>query len=164
MTKEVLIKISGLHMESVPEEADIEENTVGDTFSEDSDFEEEGAIEVLVPGNYYFKNGKHYLLFEEIIEGISDVIKSQIKWKDDLCLEVCKKGVASMNMVYEKNKKTQCFYSTPYGRLELGIFTSDIIVKETEEEIDICVEYSMEVNHQFMAESKICIHVQPQCR
>ncbi len=157
MTKEVLIKISGLHMESVSEE----ELSARNDSSEDSYEEEEDVIEILVPGNYYFKNGKHYLFFEERIEGVQDVIKSQIKWKDNLCLEVSKKGLANMNMIYEKNKKTQCFYNTPYGGLNLGIFTSDIIVEETEENIDICVKYSMEANHQFVAESKICIRVQP---
>lgn len=145
MTKEVLINISGLHMGATQED----------------DIEQESPIEVLVPGNYYFKDGKHYLFFEERIEGFQEVTKSQIKWQGNDYLEVTKKGLTNMNMVYEKNKKTQCFYNTPYGQLNLGIFTSDIVVNETEEDIDIRVEYAMDANHQLLAECTICINVKP---
>lgn len=156
MTKEVLISISGLHMEeSYEDEAVDREN---DLSEEELEQEE---IKVLIPGSYYLKNGKHYLIFEERVEGFQQVTKSQIKWQDNLYLEVTKKGLTNMNMIYERNKKTQCFYNTPFGRLELGIFTNEIMIEETEENIDISVEYTMEANHQILTESKICINVKP---
>ena len=62
MTKDVLINISGLH---------IGVNEVEN--------EEEEPIEVLSAGTYYFKNGKHYVFFEEVAEGIPGVTKTQIR-------------------------------------------------------------------------------------
>ena len=53
MTKEVLLTISGLHF---------------DTFSETPD-EENVPIEVITPATYYLKNGKHYVLYDEMVEG-----------------------------------------------------------------------------------------------
>lgn len=48
MTKEVLISLKGLQssMESGEE-----------------------LVEVIVAGEYYFRNNKHYLLYEEVMEG-----------------------------------------------------------------------------------------------
>ena len=48
MEKEVLIHVKGLHMMDTPE---------GDE-----------PIEIVVPGEYYFRNGSHYLRYEEILE------------------------------------------------------------------------------------------------
>ena len=47
MTKEVLVHITGLHLEAG---TDVSENKETET------------IEVVVPGNYYLKNGKKYIL------------------------------------------------------------------------------------------------------
>ena len=48
MEKEVLIHVKGLHMMDTPE---------GDE-----------PIEIVVPGEYYFRNGSHYLRYEEMLD------------------------------------------------------------------------------------------------
>ena len=52
MTKDVLISISGLQMDVLEEEKEYE------------------PIEVVAPANYFLKNGKHYILFDEVTEGM----------------------------------------------------------------------------------------------
>lgn len=144
MTKEVLVSISGLQMAV----NDVEEN-------------DDEPIEVLSAGSYYFKNGKHYILFEEVAEGMQGVIKTQIKWKDEEMLEVSKKGLSNVHMIFEKNKKNRCYYDTPYGQLNLGIHTTEIRVDEQEENIEICAAYSLDVNHEPLSECCIRINVYP---
>jgi len=144
MTKDVLISISGLHMNV----HDVEDN-------------DEEPIEVLSSGNYYFKNGKHYVFFEEAVPGFSEVTKSQIKWKGTDYLEVSKRGVSNMHMVFEKNKNNRCYYNTPYGQLNLGIFMTEMKVDESEDNIDIRAAYSMDVNFEPFSECKIRINIKP---
>ena len=55
MTKDILLKIQGMHF--------------GEQIGEEKDLEEEEPIEVITAGNYYNKNGKHYIKYEEIMEG-----------------------------------------------------------------------------------------------
>ena len=81
MTKDVLVKISGLQ------------------FAEDQD---NGPVEIITTGNYYKKNGKHYILYDEVQEGFDGVTKSVIKVNDDF-LDVTKKGVTNVHMMFEKN-------------------------------------------------------------
>ena len=52
MTKDVLISISGVQL------------LEGDT----------NDVELITAGDYYNKNGKHYIRYEEIQEGVEDVI------------------------------------------------------------------------------------------
>ena len=66
MTKDVLVSISGMHEEIVAVTPEVEED-------------ENEAIEVVTPATYYLKNGKHYIVYEEVVEGTSGVIKNRIK-------------------------------------------------------------------------------------
>lgn len=144
MTKEVLVNISGLQM-------DVNEMEQND----------EEPIEVLSPGNYFFKDGKHYIFFEEISEGISGVTKTQIKITDNEKVEVIKKGISNTHMIFDTNQKNRSYYDTPYGQLNLGVFTKNIMVDETENNINIKVEYALDVNYEPLAECSIRINIKP---
>ena len=133
MTKDVLVKISGLQ------------------FAEDQD---NGPVEIITTGNYYKKNGKHYILYDEVQEGFDGVTKSVIKVNDDF-LDVTKKGVTNVHMMFEKNKKNMSYYNTPFGNLLVGINATDVKVNETEDNIDIKVDYKLEVNYEHLAEYDI---------
>ena len=54
MTKDVLVSISGMHEEIVEVTPEVEED-------------ENEAIEVVTPATYYLKNGKHYIVYEEVV-------------------------------------------------------------------------------------------------
>ena len=143
MTKEVLINISGLQVD------------VNEMENHDE------PIETINAGNYFFKNGKHYLLFEEVSEGIAGVTKTQIKINGEESLEVLKRGVSNAHMIFDTKRKHRSYYETPYGQLNLGIFTRKIEVDEKEENINIKVEYALDVNYEPLAECTIRINVKP---
>ena len=142
MTKDVLVRISGLQMAV-------------------NDVEDQGdePIEIISAGTYFFKNGTHYIFFEEMAEGIQGVTKTQIRLKGAETLEVIKKGISNMHMVFEKSKNHRCFYKTPFGELNLGICTSQIAVNESEDNINIRADYALDVNYEPLAECTIRINI-----
>ena len=144
MIKDILVSISGLQM------------AVGDMEGNDDE-----PIEVLSAGSYYFKNGKNYVLFEESVEGMQGVIKTQIKWKGTEVLEVTKKGLSNVHMIFEKNKNNRCYYDTPFGQLNMGIYTTDIYVDEKEDNINIRAEYALDVDYEPIADCVIRINICP---
>ena len=83
MTKDVLLSIKGLQ---------IGENEQNDT------------IEVISPGDYYFRNGKHFFMYEEVMEGQKESTRNMIKVRDNY-MELTKKGAVNVHMIFEKNKK-----------------------------------------------------------
>ncbi len=144
MTKDVLVSISGLQMAV---------NTMENG--------EDEPIEIVSAGTYYCKEGKHYIFMEEVSEGIPGITKTQIRINGKESLEVMKKGVTNTHMIFEKNKNNRCFYKTPLGQLNLGILTSRIVIDETEDNINIRAEYSMDVNYEPLAECVIRINIKP---
>ena len=140
MTKDVLLKISGLQ------------------FTAD---EEEGSepVEIIAPGEYYYRNGKHYILYDEVAEGYQEITKNVLKLKKD-CLEVTKKGGSNTHMVFEKDKKNMTYYHTPFGSLLMGIDAKEISVSETDQEIHAQVQYALDVNYEHLADCTITLSVQ----
>ncbi len=137
MTKDVLITISGVHTLD----------------HEDSD------VEMIVRGDYYQKNGKHYILYEEVLEGMEERVKNVIKISPS-SMDIIKKGAASSHMLFEKNKKNLSCYSTPVGNLVIGIQANHFYVEEQENSIKVNVDYSLDINYEHMSDCRICVDVQ----
>ena len=147
MTKDVLLTISGMHydMTGIPDE--------------DGSEEENGPIEVITPASYYFKNGKHYIVYDEVVEGMPGTIKNKIRITDSQMLEIMNSGLANTHMTFEKDKINMTQYETPYGELLVGIHTRDLRLKETEDRIDVNVSYELDVNGDKVADCSITMQV-----
>lgn len=139
MTKEVFIAIRGL--QAAPED--------------NSD-----KVEVIVPGEYYYRNNKHYILFEEVLEGTDVVTKSVIKLAPDH-MELTRKGPVSTHMVFEKDKQNVTYYYTPYGSILMGIDARKVQLIETEDCIEADILYSLDMNYEKVADSNIHIVIRP---
>lgn len=139
MTKEILLTISGLQFAA-------QEDGRGE------------PVEVITPADYYKRNDKHYVMYDEVMEGFDGTTQNIIKVKQD-CLDITKKGVANVHMMFEKNKKNVTYYYTPFGSLLIGIDAKQVDVAETEENINIQVNYDLEVNYEFLANCNITMNI-----
>ena len=137
MTKDVLISISGLQ------------------FAEGENSE---PVEVITSGSYYKKNGKHYILYDEVAEDTAGTTKNIIKLGDEV-LDITKRGETNVHMMFEKNRKNVTYYYTPYGSLLIGIDAKSVDVQETENDIDVKVNYELEVNYEHMADCCITMNI-----
>ena len=133
MTKDVLVSISGKHIDIMNDP--VEGYETGDD-----------AIEVVMPANYYCRNGKHYILYDEVLEGMAGTIKT---------------GVSSSHMVFEKNKKNLTYYRTPYGQMLVGVNTKKMEIDVKDDKIDVQVDYELDVNHEPLADCKIKMNIMP---
>ena len=141
MTKEVLLTISGLHYDSLPDE------------------DENEPIEVITPATYYLKNGKHYVIYDEMVEGMPGTIQNKIRIAGNNLLEIKKSGLANTKMVFERDKINMTQYETPYGALLIGIFTKNMQVDVTEKNIDVCVNYELDINSEKVANCDIKMNI-----
>lgn len=139
MTKEVLVHITGLHLEAG---MDVSENKETET------------IEVVVPGNYYLKNGKKYILYEEIEED-GRITKNQVKVFEDGHVEISKSGVLNTQMIFETGKRNQSNYQTPFGVLPVALDTRVIDVAESEHKFCVEIDYSLEVQEKPVSDCRI---------
>lgn len=137
MTKEVMISIRGIQ------------------FEEGLDGEK---IESIQKGEYYNRNDMHYILFEEIVEGMDDPVKSMIKFKEGE-MHLNKKGPINVTMDFLEDKKTLTDYRTPFGSLVIGLEAKKVNFEEQEKRILLDVDYTLEVNYEPLANCKIRVDI-----
>lgn len=138
MTKDVIVTISGLQ------------------FAQETETE---PVEIVTAGSYYKKNGKHYIIYDEVMEGFEGSTKNIIKLTED-SLDVTKKGVTNVHMVFEENKKNITYYNTPFGNLFIGIDAEKIQVEESEENIKRKRGIrSLEANYEHLADCRIQMNI-----
>ena len=140
MTKDVLVTICGL--QNGPE-------TDGE------------PIEMTVAGEYFYKNNKHYILYDEVMEGETQVTKNRIKISEGQ-MELTKHGVVNVNMIFEKDKKNIAFYQTPMGTIEMDIAATRVMMAESEKAIEVQAEYALGMNGSAVADCVMNIRVTPQ--
>lgn len=136
MTKDVLIQISGLQA------IDGETNDV----------------EMIFAGNYYLKNGKHYVIYEEIMEGFEGQVHNTVKIGPD-AVDIRKNGVIGAHMVFELDKKSQTRYATPIGELLVEIGTNRIRIEEEEDQLKVLIGYSLDINYQHVSDNQIVMDI-----
>lgn len=144
MTQDVLVTITGLHATEQP----------GVTASD------EDTIEIITPANYYFKNGKHYILYDEVVEGFPGVTKNTIKIVGEDFLEVKKSGITNSDMVFERDRINVSQYDTPYGKMQVGVHTRHMDIDVQEDLITIEVIYELDVDREALASCKISMKIQ----
>ena len=138
MDKEVLITLKGLQI-----------NEPVDT----------GVVEIVALGEYYEKNDKKYIIYEEVVEGMEGKIKNIIKLSPT-CMEVTKKGLTNTHMVFEENKKNLTVYNTPFGAFSLGIMAKGIDIDEQDDSMSVKVEYELDMNYEHVADCSISLGIQ----
>lgn len=126
-----------------------------------ADGENGEPVEVITSGCYYKKNGKHYILYDEVAEDTAGTTKNIIKLGNEM-LDITKRGETNVHMMFEKDKKnvTYYYYYTPYGNLLIGIDATKVQVEETEHNLSVKVDYALEVNYEHMADCKITMNIQ----
>lgn len=138
MTKDVLIAIRGLHFEG-----NMDEN----------------QIETITRGEYYKRNGSHYVIYDEVTEGYPEPTRNIFKIKEKE-LNLTKKGMVNVQMIFEEKKKNLTNYSTPYGDIIVGIDTKKIGVEEQDDRMLVNVDYALEVNYEYLADCQIVMDIQ----
>ena len=139
MTKDVLISISGLQY-------DIDENE---------------TVEVVTPGNYYFKNNKHYLLYDEYLDDSTNEVTKNKMIISNNQISIIKSGATSVQMQFEPGKESISYYNTPVGQLEVGFSTSKINTNYSPDSIDIIINYGLSINHSHISDCNITMKVKP---
>ena len=140
MKKDVLIRVRGLQMMDTEDEQE--------------------PLEIVVPGQYYYRNGSHYLRYEEMMDDTAQPTVNYIKLSPQ-GVEVRKQGQVNVHMVFEQGKKNMTFYSTPFGTLQMGIAATNLELMESEENLQMKADYALDMNEEHVADCYLAIQVQP---
>ena len=135
MTRDIILTISGLHT---------------------ADGEQDAPIETLTPAQYFYKNGKHYVTYDEVIEGLEGSLKSTLKFTEEY-VELIRNGAASTRMIFQPGHEKMMIYQTPMGPLSISLYTEEIDARIGEERITLKIDYSIKTDGAVVSESTVFI-------
>lgn len=136
MTKDILISIVGLQ-----------------------DFgKEDDTIELVTTGKYFYKNNKHYIIYDEVMEDTDHIINNTIKVSEDK-IQIDKKGIASTQLIFEKGVYNVTDYVMEFGEIRVGISAKEITIESAEDSMDINISYSLEINGEHISDCNIKINI-----
>ena len=139
MTRDIILTISGLHT---------------------ADGEQDAPIETLTPAQYFYKNGKHYVTYDEVIEGLEGSLKSTLKFTEEY-VELIRNGAASTRMIFQPGHEKMMINQTPMGPLSISLYTEEIDARIGEERITLKIDYSIKTDGAVVSESTVFIDLCP---
>lgn len=139
MNKNVRVRIKGLH----------------------SNADESSDIGIDVKGTYYYKDGRHYVCFDEVSQDGRDKSKSILKMKPDM-IELIKRGQGATHLYFETGKLNNTYYNTFMGNIFIGVDTRYMELNVTEQSIMARIEYELVMNEIKTADCTVEIEVIPE--
>ena len=119
---------------------------------------QENVTKLSAEAEYYERNGSRYILYEEN-EADTGSTQNIIKLKDGL-LELTKKGSVSTRMIFEEGQEHVTDYNTPFGTLQLDIITSGLCSKQSEDCLEIHIDYDLTDRGHILSHCNISIKIQ----
>ncbi|MCD8097558.1 MAG: DUF1934 domain-containing protein [Lachnospiraceae bacterium] len=137
MKKEVTVTISGLHI------------------AEDG----QQKLETVHDGEYYEKNGVHYLFFDEQQEGLAEPVRNRYTMTAD-SLEVRRSGPVTAVLHFRAGERRQNSYQVPWGNLCVESDTTRVRLDAGENRLEMNVSYRLSLNGEEQADCDIRVCVE----
>jgi len=116
--------------------------------------------ETVFRGRYYFRNGSHYIFYEEALQEPGDKVKCTLRLKGG-AMELVKKGAVSTRMVFETGKSHPADYVTVFGSLQMETLTSKVLLMEEERRIGIEAEYELWAEGAAVSKCQLTVKLEP---
>lgn len=118
------------------------------------------CLEINYIGEISRVNGNIYVQYEEMTEGESRMTKNLVKiYPDKGCVAITKRGPITAHMEFCTGQRTHTFYETPFGAVNMGIYTREADIDASGESIKILLDYSIESNYQIVSECRVSMEI-----
>ena len=121
-------------------------------------FDTDEHIDIEAKGTYFGKDGKHNVIYTEVVEGGAD-IRNILKF-DAESLDVTKLSTTRTKMFYKAGHIYEDVYSTPLGQYDMRIQTEEYALFDTGRGLDIIIVYNLELGGAHISKCKVEIKVE----
>ena len=122
----------------------------------------EDQMEFITEGKLYEKGDSTYLIYDDSEFSGFPGCKTTLKLTGD-CIRMKRIGSEvgfGMEFIFEKGKRFNSKYHTPYGNLDMEVLTNDVVNNLTEEGFgDINIDYHVSLNGMAEGRNRLKIEV-----
>ncbi len=122
------------------------------------DLGEDAKTELIIAAGYYYRNGRHFVVYDEPDTENGGRTSNIIKIAENK-VEVIRRGADRVHMVFEKDRQTMNRYHTAVGDMLMDIYTSDISTVEAPELIETKIDYMLQMNDVFISKCQVQIRI-----
>lgn len=115
-------------------------------------------IELTTTGNYSRVNSRWVLLYDEMSEDKTAVIKTMIK-VDDKSVTITRNGEGSSKLIMTEGERNMCHYRTQFGDILLGVYCNEVNNELNDSGGKISMSYTLDVNASVLSENKVTIKI-----
>lgn len=115
-------------------------------------------IELTTTGNYSRVNGRWVLLYDEMSEDKTAVIKTMIK-VDDKSVTITRNGEGSSKLIMTEGERNMCHYRTQFGDILLCVYCNEVNNELSDCGGKILMSYTLDVNASVLSENKVTIKI-----
>lgn len=133
----------------------MKENAIIKMFSVQYEDGEKTESELITEGFFRFKGNLANISYVD--SEVTGFVGSEtsVTVRGSSYASVMRKGTANSNLTLEKDKKHHCYYCTPFGEMNVGIFTKEIENNLTADGGTLYMKYIVDVNSAYVSDNEI---------
>lgn len=120
---------------------------------------EKSETELLTRAKFVHENGWDIISYEDTSATGFEGSVTTIKIDKGKTASIIREGAANSVLCLETGRKHYCQYGTPYGSLQIGVFTHKI-KNSIEKDGRIYLKYTLDLNSSYLSDNEIIMTVQ----
>ena len=119
---------------------------------------EVSRIEMTALGEHYFRNGKHYIIYEDTTLDEGAAASTMLKVAAD-SLTLTRRGAVEQEQRFSPQSESRSRYRTPFGDLDLCVATQRLDIAYGSISGSIDVAYDLHINGEWQSANELHIEV-----
>ena len=119
---------------------------------------ETNTVEVVTEGRHYYKDGMHYVIYDDHMADES--ISTMLRIEPDR-LHLTRSGAVTQEQHFANGMESTSEYKTPLGSLTLSVRTRNMEIAYGTVSGEIHVDYAMTVNGAWQSDNALHISISP---
>ena len=115
-------------------------------------------IELTTTGSYSMINGRWVLLYDEMSEDKTTVIKTIVK-TDNKSVTITRNGEGSSKLIMTEGERNMCHYRTQFGDILMGVYCNEVNNDLNDSGGIISMSYTLDVNATVLSDNKVTIKI-----
>lgn len=115
--------------------------------------------ELITQGKFKKNNDSFHISYEDSeATGFNGSI-TEIYVIDNKYASIIRTGEIQSDLVIEPGKKHHCHYETPYGSMDIGIYTHSIVNNLKDDGGTLYMKYTIDINTSYMSDNEIILNI-----
>lgn len=122
-------------------------------------YDDKTETELITRGKFSKKDNSFHILYEDSeATGFSGSV-TEISVIENKIASIIRTGQTNSDLIIEPGKKHHCHYETPYGSMDIGIYTHSIKNALMDDGGDLYMKYTLDINSSYMSDNEIIMNI-----